>query len=192
MSALGAISEAREGGRPAERPEDEPGDDGGVGPSGVMHPDHPLLQRAQDALKRQLQESQLRLEGELREKGKMLADAKAKRETVGVELFGFQQQLAKLQMELERAHERHADIAAMKEAADARLGSLKAEHAKEAALTKDERVRADKFQEELDRCGGRGALRRPASQCRSWVGTEGSVLVTSPLQVKSFLAQQPA
>jgi len=118
-----------------------------------MHPDHPLLARAQEALKKQLQDSQLRLQGELREKTKLLSDAKAKREKVGVELFGFQQQLAKLQMELERAHERHSQTAAHKEQAAARLKSLKTDHATELKLTKDERVRADKFQEELDRYG---------------------------------------
>ena len=133
-------------------PQDEESEaDSLAGVSGMMNPDHPLLQRAQAALKKQLQESKLRVEGELREKTKLLNDAKSKRETVGVELFGFQQQLAKLQMDLERAHERHTNIATLKEQADTRLRNFKADHEAELKLTKDERIRADKFQEELDR-----------------------------------------
>ena len=69
-------------------PQDEESEaDSLAGVSGMMNPDHPLLQRAQAALKKQLQESKLRVEGELREKTKLLNDAKSKRETVGVELF---------------------------------------------------------------------------------------------------------
>ena len=54
-------------------------------------------------------------------------------------------------MDLERAHERHTNIATLKEQADTRLRSFKADHEAELKLTKDERIRADKFQEELDR-----------------------------------------
>ena len=118
----------------------------------VMDPDDPILARTQAALKRQLEASQLRLQGEVREKAKLLSDAKKHREATGVDLFNFQQQLARLQMDLEKAHDHHTSIAAAKEAAEARVRGLRAQHDDELRAVKDERVRTDKFQEELDRC----------------------------------------
>ena len=62
---------------------------------------HPLMQRVQDALLGQLQQTYDRLKGELRVKEEDLKRTKDKRETVGVELYGQQQQLARLQLTLE-------------------------------------------------------------------------------------------
>lgn len=42
------------------------------GSDGAMHPDHPLLARAQAALRKQLLESKLKLEEQLREKAEEL------------------------------------------------------------------------------------------------------------------------
>lgn len=117
----------------------------------VMDPDDPILAGTQAVLKRQLLECKLRLEGEVREKSKLLSDAKKKREDTGVDLFNFQQQLARLQMDLEKAHENHMSIAAAKEQAENRVHKLREDHKKDFRLVKDERIRADKFQEELDR-----------------------------------------
>lgn len=39
-----------------------------LGGDGGLHPDHPLLARAQEALKKQLLANKMRIEGELREK----------------------------------------------------------------------------------------------------------------------------
>jgi coiled-coil domain-containing protein 40 len=117
----------------------------------AMDPDDPILARTQAALKNQLVESKLRLEGELREKSKLLRDAQKHREITGVELFNFQQQLARLQMDLEKAHDNHTNIASLKEKATAKVLELQVEHEQELRLVKDERIRADKFQEELDR-----------------------------------------
>lgn len=116
-----------------------------------LDPDNPLLARAQAALKKQLHDTQLRLEGELREKNKQLSDAKKDKEDLGVSLFNFQQQLAQLQMELEKAHETHSAMAALKEQATQRVCNLKAQHLNEAEEVKGERVRSQRFQEELDR-----------------------------------------
>lgn len=45
---------------------------GGEGLGGALDPDHPLLARAQRALKKQLENNKLRLDEELREKNIML------------------------------------------------------------------------------------------------------------------------
>lgn len=115
--------------------------------NGAMNPDHPLLARAQEALKRQLQANKFRLEEDLREKRNALKvlltkdggmhlrvlllpvltrahavqlynyawtlvpqAAKDKRENIGVELYGFQQNLAKLQLSLEQTHQNYQMI----------------------------------------------------------------------------------
>jgi hypothetical protein len=53
--------------RPGPAPAEEPEDDSALGTVGLP-PDHPLLARAQEALKKQLVANKTRLEDELREK----------------------------------------------------------------------------------------------------------------------------
>ena len=118
----------------------------------VMNPDDPVLARTQAVLKKQLLESKLRIEGEVREKTKLLKDAQKHREDTGVDLFNFQQQLARLQMDLEKAQDRHVQLAEQKEAAGVRVSELKGTHEEEHRHVDEERVNADKFQEELDKC----------------------------------------
>lgn len=117
-----------------------------------LDPDDPLLARAQEALKRQLKETQLRVQEELREKTKLLNDAKQRKEDLGVNLFNFQQQLATLQMELEKSHETHTKVAAQKDAVAERVQELNTQHDEEVNIRQGERLRTDKLQEELDRC----------------------------------------
>lgn len=78
-------------------------------------------------------------------------DAKAAREQVGVELYGFQQHLAKLQLSLERSSEARAAVAAERAEADAELRSLRAAAADEEAVTAAQRARVGELQGELDR-----------------------------------------
>ncbi len=64
---------ADDGGTAAQRraaiADPEEAEDAGIFTAdGAMHPEHPLLARAQAALKKQLQSEQLRLQEELREK----------------------------------------------------------------------------------------------------------------------------
>ena len=66
--------------------------------------DHPLMSRVQNALFDQLQNSAERVSLELRERTEEVRRVKSSREETGVELYGVQQQLAKLQMALENTH----------------------------------------------------------------------------------------
>jgi chromosome segregation ATPase len=77
--------------------------------------------------------------------------AKAAREQVGVELYGFQQHLAKLQLTLERSSERCVEVGQKREEADAQLRQLRRQVAEEEALTTEQQARVDKLQQELDR-----------------------------------------
>lgn len=116
-----------------------------------LDPDDPLLARAQEALKRQLAETQQRVQEELREKTKLLNDAKQRKEDLGVNLFNFQQQLATLQMELEKSHETHSKVAAQKDTVAQRVQEVNTQHDEEMNIHQSERLRTDKLQEELDR-----------------------------------------
>ncbi|GAB4817322.1 hypothetical protein N2152v2_004368 [Parachlorella kessleri] len=118
-----------------------------------LPPNHPLLQRAQEALFQQLTATKLRLEEELKEKRQALKDGKAAREQVGVELYGFQQHLAKLQLSLERSSERCAEVTAQREAADSDLRALRQRVAEEEALSASEQAKVDQLQQELERLG---------------------------------------
>ena len=66
--------------------------------------ENPVIQPIQAALKKQLVDANLRVGAEVRDKESELTEVKGKREMIGVELYGVQQQLAKLQMDLENKH----------------------------------------------------------------------------------------
>ncbi|KAI3426120.1 hypothetical protein D9Q98_008499 [Chlorella vulgaris] len=113
--------------------------------------DHPLLRRAQEALRRQLSDQKLRLQEELRERRKALKDAKQRREDVGVELYGFQQHLAKLQTSLEQASDEHGAAAAARARADSTLAALRSQVAEEEAAADASKAQVEAVQKELDR-----------------------------------------
>ena len=181
---FGSGEQGGSGGAAAAEPAAEPGDGGGDGEDvAALPPDHPLLQRAQEALFQQLQATKLRLQEELRERRQALKarsitcsgagpqsslwrqhaeplfappplctqDAKAAREAAGVELYGFQQHLARLQLSLERSAERCAEVAAERGAAEAAARQAARQAADEAAATAEQAKRVEELQRELER-----------------------------------------
>ena len=174
METSGREDGERQSGGPAV--EDGPHSEPSTGPLERvgLNPNDPVLARTQAKLKKQLVESKLRLEDELRERTKLFRDAQQSREQTGVKLFNFQQQLARLQMDLEKAHDNHSHIAALKEQAQGRVSQLKESHQQDVKLVKGERVRADKCQEELDRCVATlcsQACQRHTSMCTRHIDT---------------------
>eukprot|EP00879_Flechtneria_rotunda_P033179 GHRR01036724.1.p1 GENE.GHRR01036724.1~~GHRR01036724.1.p1 ORF type:complete len:546 (+),score=242.57 GHRR01036724.1:177-1814(+) len=121
--------------------------------TGTMNPDHPMLQRAQQALKQQLTAKRMRVEGELREKQNSLSRAKKQREEVGVELYGFQQSLAKLQTNLEKAQDNYHSLSSMRVQAEQELSQLRHKLTQQQTTTKQEAQRAEAVQRELDKLG---------------------------------------
>ena len=67
--------------------------------------------------------------------------AKTKREAIGVELYNFQQQLAKMQMQLEKAQENYSHISQIRVQAEEQLQKLQQTHAEEEQLTAQERLK---------------------------------------------------
>lgn len=69
--------------------------------------DHPLMSRIQTALMKQLTDEHERRDLQLREKEEELRKVKKGREEVGVQLYGVQHQLAKMQLTFERTHDNY-------------------------------------------------------------------------------------
>ncbi|KAK3238744.1 hypothetical protein CYMTET_51272 [Cymbomonas tetramitiformis] len=116
-----------------------------------MHADHPLLERAQQALAKQLTAHKTRIEEQLMERTEDLRVAKNRRESIGVELYGVQQQLARLQMTLEKTHDNYNMINRIREQAQEDLRALRALQEDTSKATIEERRKTEKFQMELDK-----------------------------------------
>jgi len=76
--------------------------------------DNPLMDRVQLALRKQLQTTYDRVGCELREQQDALRTAKRNREDCGVELYGMQQQLARMQANLESLNKRYEEARAIR------------------------------------------------------------------------------
>lgn len=79
-----------------------------------LPPDHPLIKRLQDGLKKQLQKEKDKLDVEKRDKLALKNKLSEEREEIGVQLYTVQQQLAKLQAKLTDANEQRAQLEAQR------------------------------------------------------------------------------
>jgi len=69
--------------------------------------DHPLMSRLQNALTKQLTDEHERVDLQLREKEEEVRKIRQGREETGVQLYGVQHQLAKMQTTFERTHDNY-------------------------------------------------------------------------------------
>ncbi|RQM21170.1 hypothetical protein B5M09_010247 [Aphanomyces astaci] len=111
---------------------------------------HKRMQRIQKVLYDQLVGNDTQIALELREKEEELRRAKTKREDLGVELYGVQQQLAQLQMALEGAHNKLNDTHENRFKAEDNLDEVKDEFKKKKAVVEKSKVQMHKAQVELD------------------------------------------
>jgi len=118
---------------------------------------HPLMDRVQKALLKQLATEDNRLTLEVREHREMVKVVTKKREQTGVELYNVQQQLAKLQMQLEGIIKSHGEAEQARIDAEALAIQRREELAKSSKLLSEEKARLGKHQSELD--GINGTLR---------------------------------
>lgn len=68
-----------------------------------------------------------------------MQSAKAQRESIGVELYGFQQTLAKLQLALEQTHQNYVVVSGVRSQAETNLSQLRGTAGSEELGTKTER-----------------------------------------------------
>lgn len=83
--------------------------------------DHRLMAPIQAALKRELQLRDDRVTLAMRERETTLLAAKKRREELGVELYSTQQGLAKVQLELEKRHDKYVRSAEARQQTEAHL-----------------------------------------------------------------------
>ncbi|NXP59487.1 CCD40 protein, partial [Chloropsis cyanopogon] len=116
----------------------------------VLDPEHPLMTRFQAALKNYLTKQIEQLNLELREMRAAMKSSKEQREELGVILFGAQQQLGQLDVELERSHERWAQAAAARQQLEEELRALRAAHKEMCHSTDDERKKVSTMQTQVE------------------------------------------
>ncbi|XP_053157857.1 coiled-coil domain-containing protein 40 isoform X2 [Hemicordylus capensis] len=116
----------------------------------VLDPEHPLMKRFQAALKAYLNKQLGKLAEELREQAVAMKNSKIQREDLGVTLYGVQQQLARLQMELEKNHSRHSQIAMTRRQLEEELQDLRSMYKKTCQGTSEERKKVSAMQSEIE------------------------------------------
>ncbi|KDO22396.1 hypothetical protein SPRG_11348 [Saprolegnia parasitica CBS 223.65] len=111
---------------------------------------HQRMQRIQKVLYDQLVGNDERITLELREKEEELRRAKTKREDLGVELYGVQQQLAQLQIALEGSHNKLNEQHDARFRAEDGLDDVKDAFAKKKLVVEKSQSQMKKAQTELD------------------------------------------
>ncbi|KYO37331.1 coiled-coil domain-containing protein 40 [Alligator mississippiensis] len=116
----------------------------------VLDPEHPLMKRFQAALKNYLTKQMAKVNLDLQELKEATKKGRVQREELGVVLYGVQQQLARLQMELEKNHNRHSQIAMVRRQLEDELQDLRTMYKKTCQSTQDERRRVSALQTEVE------------------------------------------
>lgn len=116
----------------------------------VLDPDHPLMIRFQAALKNYLNRQIGKLKLELQELSVATQQSRVQRQELGVDLYGVQQHLARLQMQLEKTHDRHSIAACARRQKEEELRDVRTLYAKTCAAANDERKKLAALQAELE------------------------------------------
>jgi len=138
----------------AEPPEDGPQGDGEEdmddGDFPFLKADHPAYKRLQDAWRKQLTGHHDRVTLQLREKQEELKKLVKHREDIGVTLYGAQQQLAKLQLQLEQLHDKYAMVQGQRLEDDEALKKITVEWEGKKGEVEESTRRLAKSQDELN------------------------------------------
>ncbi|NWR42238.1 CCD40 protein, partial [Regulus satrapa] len=116
----------------------------------ILDPEHPLMTRFQAALKNYLSKQIEQVDLELRELRTATKSSKEQREELGVILYGAQQQLGQLEVELERSHERCSRAAAARRRLEEELRGLRSAHKEMCHSTDDERKKVSEMQTHIE------------------------------------------
>ncbi|NWI64273.1 CCD40 protein, partial [Todus mexicanus] len=116
----------------------------------VLDPEHPLMKRFQAALKNYLTKQMEKVNLELQELKTATKTGRVQREELGVVLYGAQQQLARLQAELEKSSHRRSQAAAARQQLEEELESLRLTYKKMRQNTDDERKKVSAMQTQVE------------------------------------------
>ncbi|KAM6175984.1 coiled-coil domain-containing protein 40 [Erethizon dorsatum] len=116
----------------------------------VLDPDHPLMVRFQAALKSYLNRQIDKLKLELQELEVANKQSRAQRQELGVNLYGVQQQLARLQMQLGKSQDRHSITANERRQKEQELQEVRALYTKTWAAANEEQRKLVALQTEME------------------------------------------
>jgi chromosome segregation ATPase len=113
--------------------------------------DNPLVVRIRDALRKQLEGVNEKVTADLRLQTEAVTRILKRREDVGVELYGVQQQLAKLQNAVEKAHDSFGVVVKVREQSEERKSTILSELSAKSHQLGEQKTRVAKLQGELDK-----------------------------------------
>ncbi|NXR50471.1 CCD40 protein, partial [Hippolais icterina] len=116
----------------------------------ILDPEHPLMTRFQTALKNYLTKQIEQVNLDLHELRTAMKASKEQREELGVILYGAQQQLGQLEVELEKSHERCSQAAAARRQLEEELEGLRGAHKEICHNTDDERKEVSAMQTQIE------------------------------------------
>ncbi|XP_051015255.1 coiled-coil domain-containing protein 40 [Acomys russatus] len=116
----------------------------------VLDPDHPLMIRFQEALKSYLNRQMDKVKLDIEELDVATKQTRVQRQELGVNLYGVQQHLARLQMQLEKSHDRHSLAACERRKKEDELLTTRALYSKTCATANEERKKLAALQTEMD------------------------------------------
>ncbi|XP_014805656.1 PREDICTED: coiled-coil domain-containing protein 40 [Calidris pugnax] len=117
----------------------------------VLDPEHPLMRRFQAALKNHLIKQIEKENLELQELRTATKRKKVEREELGVVLNGAQQELARLQMELEKSHDRFSQVATARQQLEEELEGLRLTHKNMSQTRDEERKKVSAMQTQVEK-----------------------------------------
>ncbi|KAM5135163.1 coiled-coil domain-containing protein 40 [Mantella aurantiaca] len=116
----------------------------------VLDPNHPLMTRFQTALKSYLTKQIQSLDLELREMSTSMKRNRSEREDLGVHLYSIQQELARLQMSLEKHHDKHSQVSSLRRQVEEDLEAIRDLYKKTHQSTDAERKKVSSIQAEVE------------------------------------------
>ncbi|CAO2646291.1 Coiled-coil domain-containing protein 40 [Lemmus lemmus] len=116
----------------------------------VLDPDHPLMVRFQKALKSYLNRQIDKLKLDIQELDVATKQARVQRQELGVNLYGVQQHLARLQMQLEKSHDQHSLAACERRRREEELQTTRDLYNKTCATANEERRKLAALQTEME------------------------------------------
>lgn len=111
---------------------------------------NPMMERVQRALREQLQKTYDRIKRDSLEQQQELRNAKKEREDCGVELYGMQQQLARLQTSLDGANDSHTELIDGRMKGEKEIAKVKTAHLEKKRKLQDTHKSISKRKVELD------------------------------------------
>nr|XP_045015499.1 coiled-coil domain-containing protein 40 [Jaculus jaculus] len=134
----------------AERVESEGSDEDQESQLVVLDPDHPLMTRFQEALKSYLNRQIDKLQLEIQELDVATKQTQAQHQELGMNLYGVQQHLARLQMQLEKSHDKHSIASCQRRQKEEELYRARVLYNKTHAATREEHKKLAALQTELE------------------------------------------